>query len=297
QVVREFLEVRRTPQHAAEIRDGPLVHRAHRDDLLRDDVERVPRVARLLDRALQHPLDDDRGLEQVPPELREHLAAARLAYLVTGATDPLEPARDRTRRLDLDHEIHGAHVDPELERARRDDRLQGAELELILDLEPLLARDRAVVRASELLAGELVETGREALGQAARVDEHDRRTVRPDQLEYLGMDRRPDRRLWRRRPRRRGSEHQGHPLRRLGDVREVRHVLHRHDDLDLHGLAEPGVHDRHGTRAARGLSAQEPRDLLEWTLGRGQADPLWRLVRDLFEAFERQREMRAALGA
>ena len=153
------------------------------------------------------------------------------------------------------------------------------------------------MRPGELLAGELVEAGGEAFGQPAGVHEHDRRAVGPDQLEHLGMDRRPDRRLGRRGARRRRPEHQRHPLRRLGDVREVRHVLHRHDDLDLHRLAEPCVHDRHGTRAARGLSAQEPRDLLERTLGRGQADPLWRLVRDLFEAFERQREMRAALGA
>ncbi len=297
QLVRELREVRGPPEHAAEIRDGPLVHRAHRDDLLRDHVERVPGVARLLDRALQHPLDDDRGLEQVAPELREHLAAARLAHLVAGATDPLEPARDRTRRLDLDHEVDRAHVDAELERARRDDRLQRAALELVLDLEPLLARDRAVVRAGELLAGELVETGREALGQPARVHEHDRRTMRADQLEDLGMDRRPDRSLRRRRPRGRGAVHPRHPLRGLGHARQIRHVLDRDDDLDLHRLAESGVDDRHRTRAARRLTAEEPRDLLERTLRGGQADPLRRLVRELLEAFERQREVRAALGA
>ena len=171
-----------------------------------------------------------------------------------------------------------------------------AALELVLDLEPLLASDRAVVGSGELLAGELVETGREALGQAAGVDEHDRRTVRPDQLEYLGVDGRPDRRLRRRGPRSGGPEHRRHPLRGLGDPRQVRHVLDRHDDLDLHRLAEPGVDDRHGTRAARGLAAEEPRDLLERSLGGGQADALRGLVRELLEAFEREREMRAPLG-
>src|SRR6185503_13929918 len=88
QVVREVLEVRRTPQHASEISDVPLVHRAHRDDLLRDHVERIPRVVRLLDRPLEHPLHDDRRLEQVAAELGEHLAPARFAHLMTGATDP-----------------------------------------------------------------------------------------------------------------------------------------------------------------------------------------------------------------
>ena len=272
QLVRELLEVRGPPQHAAEIRDRPLVHRAHRDDLLRDHVERVPRVVRLLDRALQHPLDDDRRLEQVAPELREHLAAARLAHLVAGAADPLEPARDRTRRLDLDHEVDRAHVDPELERARRDDRLQRAALELVLDLEPLLARDRAVVGSRELLAGELVETGREALGQAAGVDEHDRRTVRPDQLEHLGVDRRPDRRLRRRGPGVAGPSIAGIRCGVSEIARQVRHVLDRHDDLDLHRLADARRRrsSRGGvrSRSARRGTARSPRADAGWRTGR-----------------------------
>ena len=75
----------------SEVGHRPLVHRAHRDDLLREHVERVPRVARLLDRALEHPADDDGGLEQVAAVLGEHLAAARLADLVARAADPLQP--------------------------------------------------------------------------------------------------------------------------------------------------------------------------------------------------------------
>ena len=99
----------------------PVVDRARGDDLLREHVERVARVARLLDEALLHALDDDRGLEEVAAVLREDLAAARLADLVAGAADALQPARHRAGRLDLDDEIDGAHVDAELEAARRDD--------------------------------------------------------------------------------------------------------------------------------------------------------------------------------
>jgi hypothetical protein len=40
------------------------------------------------------------------------------AHLVPGATDALQPEADRTRRLDLDHQVDRAHVDAELERAR-----------------------------------------------------------------------------------------------------------------------------------------------------------------------------------
>ena len=58
----------------------------------------------------------------------------------------------------------------------------------------LLARERAVVRAGDLLLGELVEPQREPLGEAAVVDEDDRRAVRSHELEQRRVDRRPDRR-------------------------------------------------------------------------------------------------------
>ncbi len=108
------------------------------------------------------PFDDDRGLEQVAAVLREDDALRRLADLVAGAANALETARDRRRALDLDDEVDGAHVDAELQRARGHEGRQPAGLELLLDLETLLAGDRPVVGADQLLAGELVE----ALGQA-----------------------------------------------------------------------------------------------------------------------------------
>ena len=64
-----------------------------------------------------------------------------------------------------------------------------------------------------------------------------------------------------------------------GHGAELRHVLDRYDHLDLHRLAMAGVHDRHGSRAVRGLTAEEARDLLQGPLGRRQADPLRWLAR------------------
>ena len=87
----------------------------HRDDLLGEDVERVARVAHRLDRAVAHALGDDGALHEIAAELREDHAAAHRADLVTGTTDPLQPGRDRRRRLDLDDEVHRAHVDAELQ--------------------------------------------------------------------------------------------------------------------------------------------------------------------------------------
>ena len=65
--------------------------------------------------------DDHRGLEQVGAELREDASLETARELVAGAADPLQAARDRLRRLDLDDEVDGAHVDAELERRRRDE--------------------------------------------------------------------------------------------------------------------------------------------------------------------------------
>ena len=117
---------------------------------------------------------------------------ARRADLVAGPADPLQPAGDAGRALDLDDEIDRAHVDPELEAGRGDERGQPAGLQLLLDLDALLAGDRAVVGADELLAGQLVEALGEALGEPPAVAEDDRAAVAPDELEDPRVDRRPD---------------------------------------------------------------------------------------------------------
>jgi hypothetical protein len=101
---------------------------------------------------------------------------------VAGAADPLQPARHGLRRLDLDHEVDGAHVDAELERRGRDQARDAAGLQVLLDLRPLLARDRAVVRERDLLLCGLVEPQRQPLGEPAVVDEDDRRPMRADEV-------------------------------------------------------------------------------------------------------------------
>ena len=122
-----------------------VVHRdlllgCDRDDLLREHVERVARDHRLLDPAFEHALDDDRGLEQVGPELGEDAALGDVADVVAGAPDPLQAAGDRLGRLDLQHEVDRAHVDAELETGGGHQARQLARLEHLLDDEALLAR-------------------------------------------------------------------------------------------------------------------------------------------------------------
>ena len=150
----------------------------HRDQLLGEDVERVARQrssARSTPSCM--PFTTTAVSRRSPRYLGKITPLRRLADLVPGAADPLEAARDGGGALDLDHEVDGAHVDAELEAARRDEGGEAAGLELLLDLEALLPRDAAVVGADELLAGELVEALGEALGEAAAVGEHDRAAV------------------------------------------------------------------------------------------------------------------------
>ena len=124
-----------------------------RDDLLREHVERVARDLRLLDLALAHRAGDDGRLEQVGAELREDAPLRDGAQLVPGPADPLQAARDGLRRLDLDHQIDGAHVDAELEARRRDEARDAAGLQILLDDHALLAGERAVMRAGDLAQG------------------------------------------------------------------------------------------------------------------------------------------------
>ena len=257
----------------------------HGHDLLGEHVERVARHDRALDQALAHALGDDGALEQVAAELGEDPALGDVADVVAGAPDPLQAGGHRLRRLDLEHEVDGAHVDAQLEARGGDQARQLAGLQQVLDHEPLLARERAVVGARDRLLGELVEAQREPLGAAAAVDEDQRAAVLAHELEQLRVDRRPDRLA--------GRLHAGALERIELDVRVgLDHRLDRHVDLEVERLAHAGVHDRAGALRAD----EEAADLLERVLGRAQADPLHVAARRLLEPLERERQVRPALG-
>ena len=130
---------------------------------------------------------------------------------------PARPMRCRPlatdgRRLDLHHQVDGAHVDAQLER-RGGHQAADASRPSAPPRSP-----RAASRASEpwcartsVSPGQLVEGRGQPLGQAAAVDEEQGRAVRADQLQQARVDGGPDR--GRGGPRGRGRS--GH-LRRLG---------------------------------------------------------------------------------
>ncbi len=270
-IARERLVGRRSRDGAEQVLTRPAVHHGHRHELLSEDIERIPRDLRGLDRALVHPSGDHRDLEQVAAVLREDDALAGRADLVTSPTDPLEATGHARRALDLDDEIDGAHVDAELEaRARGDEGREAAGLQLLLDLEPLFTSDAAVVGTHELLPGELVEALGQTLAEAPAVREHDRALVAADQLEDPRVDRRPDARAQVRTDRRPAGL-----LLLRQDIADGAHVVDRYDDLQVERLPGACIDDR--DLAIRPDATEEAGDRVQRPLGGRQADALWRL--------------------
>ena len=269
----------------------PAALRADGHQLLGQHVQRVARDARLLDRPVQHPAHDHRRLQQVAAVLREDLAGRRLADLVPGPPDALQPGCHRGRRLDLDDQVDGAHVDPQLQARGGDQRRQASGLQRLLDLEPLLPRDAAVVRPHQLLAGQLVEAGGQPLGQPPGVDEDQRGPMRPDQLQQPRMHRGPDRAPGFGTCRRSAGLLLGRQL-----LAQAGHVLDRHDHLELEALAahrRPRSGPRGPARRRRGRRRSPPA-AAGWPTGRSAA--AGRSV-SAAEPLQAERQVGAALGA
>ena len=118
-------------------------------------------------------------------------------------------------------------------------------LQPVFDLDALRPRERAVVRANECLAGELVERRRQPLGDAAAVDEDQRGAVRLHELQEPGMDRGPDRRAH--------GPLRGRTARDFLDLPDLRHVLDRHLDAQVEFLLLRRVDDRDGPIASAAI--------------------------------------------
>ena len=225
-------------------------------------------------------------------------AARDGADAVAGAADALQARRDRRRRLDLHDEIDGADVDAELERevatmAGSSPRLRRSSMS-----RRRLARDRAVVGERDLLAGELVQRGGEALGEAAAVDEDHRRAVRADELDEARVDRRPDGAAASARGRgvaRAAISSSGSPSAAMSLDGHLDPQLPAPSSLPASTMVDRGAAARRSPIAA----AEEARDLVERALRRREADALERrraARAERLEALEREEEVSAALG-
>src|SRR5581483_12513143 len=151
----------------------------------------------------------------------------------------------------------------------RDDDRKLAGLEPLLGVEPEPARHAAVVRRDLPFPEPRLELVRDALDQAARVDEDDRRPLAPDVRGDAVVDL--------------GPELVGRDRTELlvGDL-----------DRQLERAPVADVDDR-----ARPAAGQEPRDLLDRALRRRETDPLETPSRERVEPLEAERQVRAALVA
>ncbi len=122
----------------------------------------------------------------------EHLGDGGGAHLVPGSANPLQTAGNGRRGFDQNHEVDRRHVDAELEGGGGDDGPKLSAFEHVLDLESLLARDRPMVGAHQILSGQPVQLAGQPFGEAAAVHEEDRRAVLFRQLQESGVHRGPD---------------------------------------------------------------------------------------------------------
>ena len=133
-----------------------------------------------------------------------------------------------------------------------------------------------------LLRREVVQAQGDALGGAPVVHEHQRRAVLADETQEFGVDGRPDRA-----PGRLPTLHAVELDRRVG----LDHRLDRHVDTKVERLAYTRVHDR----TLPPWTDEEARHLVERPLRGRKSDALHIVTGLPGEAFQRQREVSAAL--
>src|SRR5580658_9142833 len=176
------------------------------DQLLGEDVEGVAREAGGFDVALVHGAGDGGAGDEVGAVFGEDYALGDGVHTVAGAANALHAAGHRGRRLDLDNEIDGAHVDTQLERGGgaecanlagfelllNDGALRGGERAVMCAYDRLTPHGRRPVRGDPGLTGQLIERAGQALGDLPRIHEDDGRVVLANDFKQAGMNRIPD---------------------------------------------------------------------------------------------------------
>ncbi len=272
-VARQLAKRRRTLEQREQLVLAPFLHRHLGGDLLRQHVERLARHADAVELAARDAVEQRGAVAQLVARQRKEPALRRAAHRMARAADALQERGDRAGAAELAHQIDIADVDAELERCGRDERTQLAALQALLGVEPVLARQAAVVRGDVLFADALGQVARGALGEPPRVDEDQRRAVLAHQRREAVVDLQPD-------------------LARHHCFQRRRRQLDR--EVALSHVA--GVDDR-AIGPAGGIAAladEETRDLVDRFLRRRQADARELTSRQRLQPFQRQRQMRAA---
>ena len=156
---------------------APVLARRLCDNLLRHDVQRVLRDFDALQIAAANRVNDRRAFDQLVARRREQDAARPRADPMSGAPDTLESDRNRTRRPDLNGQIHGSDIDAQFERRRSHHCAQFAILQPRFGILPKRSRQTSVVRQNGVGAEARSQRMRDAFRQPPRVDEDQRRAL------------------------------------------------------------------------------------------------------------------------
>ena len=186
----------------------------------------------------------------------------------------LKERRDGSSGTQLTHQIHRADVDSQFQRGGGDQRFELPAFQTVLRVQPQLGRETAVMRGDLVRAESLRQMMGDSFSQSSRVDKHQRRPVRLDQIRQSLVNLRPD------------------LVRHHGFQRRARQL-----DRQVHFPGMPRVNDG-ATRIAYFIKPagadQESCDFCNRLLGRGQTDALQRAFHQRLQSFHAQRQVRPA---
>ncbi len=160
-----------TADQRVEIVFGEILAGRGGGDLLRQNVQRRARDLQPVEIGGADGANQRGAFDQIVASGGEEAALGQSAYPMSGAADALQPHRNRPRRGDLAHQVHGADVDAQLQRSRGHHHAQLAVFQLFLGFQAQAAREAAVMRQYGVLAQALGQIVRDAFRQLARVDE------------------------------------------------------------------------------------------------------------------------------
>jgi hypothetical protein len=255
-------------------------------DLLGQHVERRGQHAQRVELAAADAVEQRGAFDQFVARLREQPRLRHPAHRVARAAGPLQKGGDGAGRADLADQVDVADVQPQLQRGGGHQHLQLAALQALLGIEPRLFRQAAVVRRHRLLAQDVAQVPRRALGHAARVDEHQRGLVQPHQLGHARVHLRP---LL---ARHHGFQRRGRQLERQVALLGVADVddgaVGRAVRVQRAGADQEARHLVDGLLRGREADAYRPRPCAALCLGVRQAQRL--------QPLQRQRQVAAALA-
>ena len=140
-----------------------------RHQLLRQHIQRVARISCGLDVALVHGARYRGAGHKIGAIFGKQYPLAHRIHVVPGAANALHAAGHRGRRFNLDDQVNRAHIDAQFQRRRGAECANLARLQLLLDHRPLRRRQRAVMRAGNGLACQLIQRSGESLRHLAAV--------------------------------------------------------------------------------------------------------------------------------